>query len=165
MEADPELQAILEKWGSEDVAYEFLRKEFERINSDGFGGCLSVPHFQIKPIWLSRGLMGERNSLADYEPAEGNRPARIGIFTAALLDDDRLRRVLAHEMIHHWEHAIADDQNTGYPSQLDEMISDGFSDSVREDRWRRWHSPRFLSKAYSLAKLLDIVPRKLLFGG
>jgi hypothetical protein len=163
---DTEFDAILRKWGSETAVYKFLKEEFERANASAFQGQLTLPKLQIKPMWLSSGLMGERNSGADYEPAEQNRPAEIGIFTAFLLDEDRTRLVLVHEMIHHWEQTLAtDDENEDYPASLAKEIKEGFSDPRRERSWRGVHSERFIAKAYDVAKLLSIPPRTLLYGG
>jgi hypothetical protein len=69
MDVDPEFQPILKKWGSEKGVYAFLRQQFDQINKDAFDGRLTMPDLLIKPMWLSKGLMGERNSGADYEPA------------------------------------------------------------------------------------------------
>jgi len=165
MEANAELQAILKKWGSEDAAQEFLRREFEQINSKAFEGCLSLPNFVIKPMWLSKGLMGERNSGADYEPAEANHPAEIGMFTAVLLDEGLTRLALVHEMIHHWESTIAgDNESAEYPTAMDELISKHFSESLCERRWRLTHSRRFISKTCRVGQALNFPLDKLLFG-
>jgi hypothetical protein len=108
--------------------------------------------------------MGERNSGGDYEPAEENKPAEIGVFTSYLRDEHIARRVLAHEMIHHWENTVADNEASYYPDGIDLEISKCFSDRERERRWRSGHSKRFISKAYSVADSLGILARVLLFG-
>lgn len=164
-EVDQELQMISRVWGSEKAVHDFLQNQFAQINSQFFRNQLAQAEFQIKPIWLSKGLMGERHSGADYEPPEGDRPACIGVFTALLSDKDRTLRVLVHEMIHHWGHTVAREaENESYPAKMDAIIKRGFPDPAREDSWRRAHSRRFISKAYRMARALKRAPKELLFG-
>jgi hypothetical protein len=165
MNLDLEFDLLRNEWGSEEAVYSFLKSEFGRINVTAFEGRLSLPRFQIKPMWLSKGLMGERNSGADYEPSETARPAEIGVFTECLHDKDKTVCILAHEMVHHWEHTVADkDESTEYPPSLDREISEGLEGSFRERGWRRGHSRRFICKAYRVAEVLNLPPRTLLFG-
>lgn len=163
-ELDPSEQDVLEKWGSDEAVYTFLQRELERINLKGFEGKLSLPQLQIKPMWLSRGFMGERHSAADYEPAEGDKPATIGVFSVVLLDERDARIALVHEMIHHWEMTVKEESpNCSYPMNVDEMIRQRFSDTMKEHLWRTAHSSRFISKSFEIAICLKISMRDLLF--
>ncbi len=165
MQFDPPEQAVLDKWGSEDTVYAFLQRELEEINVMCFGGTLTLPELQLKPMWLARGLMGERNSGADYEPAKENKPAQIGIFSVSLPEEHKTRIVLAHEMIHHWEMtSLEESSESSYPPEIDQTIKDRFPAEVRENSWRKGHSPRFISKACKVAGSLRISVRELLFG-
>ncbi len=160
-----EFDALIEKWGSEAAVYRFLDAEFERVNVAAFQSRLSAPHFQIKPMFLAHGLMGERHSGADYEPAEIGKRAEIGIFTVIFQDEGKTSQVLAHELIHHWEHTVAAEKEpTDYPATVDAEISRGFSDPQREHHWRNGHSRRFIAKACQVAQILGLPVRKLLFG-
>ncbi len=161
MDQEPEFQALLDKYGSERAVYQALEEEFERVNRLAFGGLLGTPALLIYPMWLSRGLMGEHSCRGQYEPAEERRPAEIRLFTDALLSGD-WPRVLAHEMIHHWEHAAPGDAPTAYPPEIDRAISEGLRE--REHHWRSKHSGRFIAEACRVALALGVPPRKLLFG-
>lgn len=166
VELEEELKALLERWESEEAVYAFLESELERINIDCFGRHLSLPQLQIKPMWLSRGLLGERRSGADYEPANGDKPAVIGLFSVVLRDEHSARIALAHEMIHHWELTTEEECHEGaYPKQVDKMIRQHFSEMTKEHVWRIGHSARFIWKACEVAKLLGIFVRDLLFKG
>lgn len=161
---EPEDIAFLKKWGSEEIAYAFLQYEQKRINLECFEGRLSLPKLQIKPMGLSRGLFGERRSGAEYEPANGDRPAVIGLFSVVLLDERMARIALAHEMIHHWEMTIEEQcHEWSYPNYIDKMIRERFSGTTKQHIWRAGHSARFISKAYKAAKSLGISVRDLLF--
>jgi hypothetical protein len=162
---DPEFAEIFQIWQSEAAIYSFLNDEFTAHNCKIFDERLSPVRFQIKPMWLSHGLLGERNSGADYEPAEKDWAAVIGILTSCLRDQEKTRRVLVHEMIHHWETTVAtDDEASDYPDSVDAEIAEGFSDPDRERRWRNGHTKRFIAKAYSTAETLGFPTRSLLFG-
>jgi hypothetical protein len=153
---DPEFKPLLEKWGSKKAVYAFLKKKFDRINRDAFGGSLEMPTLKINPI--------EPNSTGNYAPAERHRPAVIGIFTHVLMDEDAARRVLAHYVIHHWENTVATDNDSeDYPASVDQEISKEFSTGYRERAWRSSHSRRFISKACDVAKSLSIPAREVLF--
>ena len=165
MAADPELEAVLEKWGSEDRAQECLKEEFNEINLKAFRGRLHLPRIWIKPMWLSKGLLGEQNAGGNYEPKEGNWLATISLFTAVLLEDDLRRRVLAHEMVHHWEPTIKEEtESIDYPTSIDRTIAQRFSNPSGERSWRSRHSRTFIAKACCVARALGFPPEKLLFG-
>lgn len=154
MNADPEFEPILKKWGSEKAVYAFLKKEFDRINRSAFGGCLALPSLQIEV---------ERTSFGEYDPAERYRPAVIRISSNMLRDEDNARRTLAHYMIHHWESTVATNNHSAdYPATVDEEISKSFPTGYRERAWRSGHSRRFISKAYDIAKSLSIPTREIL---
>jgi hypothetical protein len=162
---DPEFAEIFQIWQSEAAIYRFFDDEFTALNCKVFDGRLSPVRFQIKPMWLSHGLLGERNSGGDYEPAEKDWAPVIGIFTSCLRDKEKTRRVFVHEMIHHWETTVAtENETTRYPRSVDAEISKGFSDPDRERRWRNGHSKHFIAKAYSTAETLGFPIRSLLFG-
>jgi len=164
MDLEPDLEALLETWGSEEAIYTFLEREIEGININCFDGRLSLPQVQVKPMWLSRGLLGERRSGADYEPANGDKPAVIGLFSVVLRDEHSARIALAHEMIHHWEMTTEEECHEGsYPKQVDKMIRQHFSEMTKEQVWRIGHSARFIWKACKGADSLDIPVRELLF--
>jgi hypothetical protein len=164
VELEPDLKVLLDKWGFEEVLYKFLESELKRINRNCFGGQLSLPRLQVKPMWLSRGLLGERRSGADYEPRNGDKPAVIGLFSIVLRDEHSARIALAHEMIHHWEMTTEEEcHEWSYPKQVDEMIRQRFSNTTKEHVWRIGHSTRFIWKACEAAKSLGISVRDLLF--
>jgi len=164
MDLEPDLKALIEKWGSEGALYAFLESELEHINRDCFGKRLSLPKLQVKPMWLSRGLLGERHSGAEYEPADGNKSAVIGLFSVVPLDEHSTRIALAHEMIHHWEMTREEKcQEWSYPKQVNKMIRQHFSGTTKERIWRAAHSARFISKAHEVAKSLGISVWDLLF--
>jgi len=164
MEFEPDFEALLEKWGSEEAVSSFLQHQLERINNDCFNGRLALPQLQIKPMWLSRGLFGERRSGADYEPANGDKPAVIGLFPVILLDERSARIALAHEMIHHWEMTTEDKcHEWSYPERVDKIIQQRFSNANKEHLWRARHSARFIAKAHNVANSLSIPIRELLF--
>ena len=165
MELDPLEQAVLDKWGSEEAVYVFLERELEQINAQCFHGHLSLPRLQLKPMWLAKGLLGgEPFRGGDYDRATSEKPAEIGLFPVALVDKDRARIVLAHEMIHHWEVTTEEESDDwSYPSEVDEIIRQRFSGTMRERSWRAGHSIRFISKTCEVARCLDIPVGHLLF--
>jgi hypothetical protein len=162
---DDDLRALLNKWGSEGVIYRFLDSEAKRVNRRCFGGRLILPAIQVKPEWLSRGLLGGGHAGADYEPAADGREATVGMFASTLLDQDRAKRALTHELVHHWEHTIGRARRaTAYPKEIDAVIVSRFSKPERAARWRSGHSTRFIAKLWSVATLLDEPIDGFLFG-
>jgi hypothetical protein len=155
MSFDPEFKPVLEKWGSEKAVHALLKKEFNRINKAAFNGRITIPMLQIKPM--------EQNATGNYAPAERHRPAVIGISANVLMDEDTARRVLAHYIVHHWEHTLATDNDSEeYPATVDQEISKQFPTGYRERVWRSSHSRRFISKACEVAKVLSIPAQEIL---
>jgi len=158
MSLDPEFEPIFKKWGSENTVYAFLKREFDRINRDAFGGSLEMPELKIKPM--------EQNAAGNYVPADRHRPAVIGILANVLIDEETARRALAHYMTHHWENTLATSwESEDYPASIDQEISKNFSTGYRERQWRSFHSRRFISKACDVANSLAMTVLKLLFEG
>jgi hypothetical protein len=166
MELKSEFESLLRKWGSEERIYDFLQDQASELVKLIFDNPVAVPKLQILPSWLKCGIMGEHPRAAGtYDPAEKNRKAEIGIFATTLMDEDRSRRVLAHELIHHWEYSSGEVAATdGYPCDIDKLISEAFETKVQEARWRLGHSGRFITKASRVAEALGLSVRELLFG-
>jgi len=153
---DPEFKLVLEKWGSEKSVHAFLKREFDRINRAVFDGSLEIPELKINPN-------NETNSTGNYMAADRYRPAVIGIFVNVLKDEARVRRALAHYIVHYWENTLATDKDSeDYPTTVDEEISKEFSTGYRERAWRSTHSRRFIAKACDVAKALAIPVREVL---
>jgi hypothetical protein len=111
-----------------------------------------------------RGVLGGGQAGADYEPAADGREA-VGMFASTLLDEDRAKRALTHELVHHWEHTIGRARRpTAYPKEIDAEIKARFSRPGRAARWRAAHSARFIAKLWSVATMLDEPIDGLLFG-
>jgi hypothetical protein len=165
MALDEDLQALLDKWGSEGRLYGYLEEQLAELCTLVCGAGVTVPEIQVKPTWLARGLLGGRQLAgADYEPSEGDRVAIIGLYPSVLTDEAVIRRVLAHELIHHWEHlGAAGASRLSYPDDADKIVSSRFENPGRESRWRAAHSQVFIAKANSVASALDIRLRDLLF--
>lgn len=161
-------RAVLEKWGSEDILYEFLNRELWQINIVGFNNSLSLPKIQAKPEFLSRGIMGEylgSRAGGDYIPSENERPAEIGIFSSVLIDEEMTRLVLAHEMTHHWDYEV---RQKGYlkpyPESIDQYLEKRFETPLKLRSWRSRHHRDFISKAIEVSDLLGIDHLKFLCG-
>jgi hypothetical protein len=155
---------VLAKWGSWDALDAHLDRLVTELLPIVCGHNAPVPAVQVKPTWLARGLLGGQHSGADYEPAEEQRPAVIGLFPAVLTDEALLRVVVTHELVHHWEHLGA--HGTDEPSSPDAaaaIIAAHFTDTQRERRWRAGHSSHFIAKASSVAATLGVQLRQLLF--
>lgn len=166
MELEPEFEALLEKWSSEEKIYEFLQCHAAQLVELIFHRPVVVPHLQILPSWLKRGITGEHPEAAGtYDPSERDQEAEIGIFATTLMDEARSQHVLAHELIHHWEHTSGDVTAVEeYPSKIDSLISEVFETNALERGWRAGHSRRFIAKASGVAEVLGVPVRKLLFG-
>jgi len=166
MELESESESLLEKWSSEERIYEFLQQQAEKIAELIFENPIAVPNLQILPSWLKCGITGEHPKAAGtYDPADEGHKAEIGIFATTLMDEDRSRSVLAHELIHHWEYSSGDVAATDeYPSDVDNLISDAFESKAREAIWRVGHSRRFIAKASRVAEALGVPVRNLLLG-
>ncbi len=155
---------ILEKWGSWDALYTGLERLANELCPVICGHDAPAPRVQVKPTWLARGLLGGQHTGADYEPAEREQPAVIGLFPSVLTDDFLLRRVVAHELVHHWENlGAAGAHELPSPDGAAAIISARFRDSQRERSWRSGHSASFISKASSVAATLGVPLRELLF--
>ncbi|MDA2921096.1 hypothetical protein MYX76_16665 [Desulfobacterota bacterium AH_259_B03_O07] len=167
MALDESLQAILDKWGSEDHLYDFLHSEMESLSCVVFGKEVSLPDIQVKPNWLARGIMGEHPTAGgDYEPEDNEFPAQIGLFPSVLLDERMIQIVIAHELIHHWEYMVHNDcSELNYPAEIDEVIDRTLKTPKRTSRWRSGHSARFISKATVVARKLDLPLLDMLFRG
>jgi hypothetical protein len=166
MELKSEFESLLRKWGSEERVYEFLQDQASQLAELIFENPVAIPNLQVLPSWLKCGIMGEHGKAAGtYDPAEKNQKAEIGIFATTLMDEDRSRRVLAHELIHHWEYLSRDVAATdGYSDDIDNLISEAFETKVQETIWRGRHSRRFIAKASRVAEALGVSVRELLFG-
>lgn len=166
MELESEFEFLLEKWGSEERIYEFLQHQAGQLAELIFVNPVAVPNLQILPSWLKCGIIGEHPKAAGtYDPGEEDQKAEIGIFATTLMDEDRSRRVLAHELIHHWEYSSGDVATADrYPSDIDNLISEAFESKAREAIWRVGHSRRFIAKASRVAEALGVPVKKLLFG-
>ena len=104
MTDDPDFADIIQIWGSEAALYEHLQRELVKgLGKDILGPADSLPRIQVKPAWLSRGLMGESHAAADYTPALDDTLAEIGLYPSVLRTRADTRMALVHELIHHWE--------------------------------------------------------------
>ncbi len=159
-----EEEAVLAKWGSWDALYTYLDRLVRELSPVVCGHHTPVPTVEVKPTCLARGLLGGQHSGADYEPAEGQRPAVIGLFPAVLTDEALLRLVVAHELVHHWEHLGAQGADELPSSEAAAtIIAARFTNAQRERRWRSGHSSYFIAKASSVAATLGVQLRQLLF--
>ena len=167
MELDKEFQVLLDKWGSEDCLYDFLSREMESLSRVVFDKDVTLPNIQVKPSWLARGIMGEHPTAGgDYQPADQELSAQIGLFPSVLLDERMTRIVIAHEIVHHWEHTAPNDSSQlEYPVEIDEVIERTFKTPQRTSRWRSGHSSRFISKAATVASKLNLPLPDMLFRG
>jgi len=166
MVLESEFEALLEKWGSEKRIYEFLQRQAGQLVELIFENPVAIPNLQILPSWLKCGITGEHPKAAGtYDPAEEDLKAEIGIFATTLMDEDRSRSVLAHELIHHWEYSSGDvAASDEYPSDIDNLISEAFESKAREANWRFRHSRKFIVKTSRVAEALGVPVRDLLFG-
>jgi hypothetical protein len=157
-------EAVLADWGGEDSLYRFLEAQLAELCPIVCGTAAPPPRLQVKLSFLRKGPMGERSSGADYEPEEGEFPATIGIFPVILQNEEKLRRVLAHELIHHWEHLGSPGvELLSYPPEADAIIDARFRDGPHNTRWRSGHSKSFISKAAAVAAILEVPLADLLF--
>lgn len=156
---EDDIKLINEVWGSEDALRSFLQIEVERLCPIVCGRNSSVPETDIRPTILARGIPGFSSGLrsAEYEPREGDRPATIVLFPSAFTDKEIPKSALTHELIHHWEISNTfSDTIFDYPIETESVIQSAFKDPIKLKRWRTAHSPRFVSKAISVAQTLNI---------
>lgn len=159
------MDLITEIWGSEDEALGHLNSLVEEYNQELFDGKLPPVVVCIAPRWVLRGPLGTNtNGGARYEPSDtGTATIYLGVTT--ITSKKRASEVLAHEMVHHWENTIATDLDSyKYPARIDKMIERAFKNEQKRAHWRAAHSPRFIAKAYSLAKKIGLPVERLLWG-
>lgn len=167
MDIDEDFKLVLEKWGTEEHLYNFLYQEMENLGPIIYGENFGLPNIQIKPTWLAKGIMMEHPTAGgDYQPPEKGDKAEIGLFPSILTDDRMVRIVLAHELIHHWEHLATQNQESyEYPAEVNKIIENTFKTAERIRRWRNGHSDRFISKAVIVANHLGFPIQYMLFRG
>jgi hypothetical protein len=164
MTTDTEDEAVLNRWGGEESLCRFLDIQVAEICEAVCGPGVVVPMVQVKPSSLARGLMRERRSGADYEPGDNSVPATIGLYPIVLRDRDTVRRVLAHELIHHWEQLERPDPDLPpHPHAPDDVVSARFAEPHADRKWRLTHSQLFSSKADQVAAVLGVPLADLLF--
>ncbi len=157
---------FLQKWGSEEVAKDFIEKQYQKINKTCFGGELSKVEIEIRPMIAKEGeiLFGHSSAGAEYRSKESVVGAKIILYSVLLLEEELAITVLAHELVHHWEHTMGNFSSAvSYPVELDHIISQHFSDIRKEGSWRSGHSDRFLSKIYEVAVNLNLSLKDILF--
>ena len=158
---EPEFKELLAKWGTEDDIYAFFDRELEILGPLICGSGTPLPKVMIVPSSFVRGPMYS-NAAADYEPDFPGSGPIIGMSPSVLMDEGVARRVLAHELIHHWEHIAGHDApKKTYPKKIDELISKSLGEP--EASWRGGHSSTFIAKAVEVAKQLDPPIERLLF--
>ncbi len=155
---------IIARWGGEEALSAFLDLLLADLCPLICGSHAPLPILQLKPSWLASGVMGGGHAGADYEPPDGNRPATISIFPSVLKDEAKVRSVLTHELIHHWEHlGSVRRESLAYPGECDALVSSRYSDESKQRLWRSGHSQVFISKAAEVARRLNICVDDLLF--
>lgn len=157
-------QTVLKEWKSTKAIHSFLQEEFERINGICFDGQLALPRFQVKRIWLPRGIRGGERIVAHYVPASRGHQARISLYPHALLSEQNARAALAHELIHHWEATIVEDGSSiSYPPVVNQIIAKRFPDQKTEQKWRKSHSIQFIAKVSKVSRALGLSFMELIF--
>lgn len=157
---------FLQKWRSEESAYNFIEKQFQIINKTCFNGELAELEIEIRPMFAKEGeiLFGHSSAGAEYQPKDTVMNAKIILYSVVLLEEELAITVLAHEMVHHWEHTVGSlSPKVGYPEELNQIISQRFRHAKREKIWRKGHSNRFLSKIYEVAVSLNLPLKDVLF--
>jgi len=164
MADDPDYNALLAEWGTEEALQTHIEKLVAVLCPMICGRHAAVPVVELRPGCFARGLFGERSAGAEYEAAEGCRPATIGVYPRVFRRRDLLEPVLAHELIHHWEHLGADGAETlSYPDEADAKIAEKYGDK-QQARWRAAHSRAFVAKSAAIANALARPLEILLFG-
>jgi len=155
---------IIARWGGEEALSAFLDRLLADLCPLISGSHAPLPVLQLKPSWLASGVMGGDHAGADYEPSHGDRPATIGIFPRVLKDEAKVRSVLIHELIHHWEHlGSVGRESLAYLGECDALISSRYSEESKQRRWRSGHSQVFIAKAAEVARRLNICVDDFLF--
>lgn len=164
MTDDADYQGLLQVWGTEEALQVHLEKIVAQLCPMICGVDAPVPVVEPRPSWVARALLGGRSARAQYEPAEAGQPPKIAAYPGLFLQPDLLRRVLAHELIHHWEHLGAvGAEALGYPDDADARIAGKYGDSAQGRSWGAAHSRSFVAKAASVATSLAQPLAVLLF--
>jgi len=160
-----DLTFIQARWGSERTLNSFLAREVGALCGLICGRDVAVPRVEVRPSFLARGLFGKNSRAAEYIPDDdSNTQPTIIMLPAACESREKARLILAHELIHHWEHTSDSPALDRYEShRLDSFVSSLFSNGEREQRWRGGHSRVFISKAALVANQLQVDLRNLLF--
>jgi hypothetical protein len=147
------LQTMSEVWGSEEQANIGLANQVAELNAIVFDGELPCVNVHVAPRSMLSGLFGaDRNAAANYNPAYEDHAAYIFVGQSAIMSKDQARIILAHELVHHWEHTVSTDSDPStYPNEIEMMIKHWFPDFKSEKKWRATHSNRFLAKAYLMS--------------
>lgn len=162
---DEEIDELaMKKWEDQDNLEKILKKDLNTINCKCFNGKLPKIEIDIAPMWVSRGLFGERVAMGEYRPQEDSYSARITIFTCALLEDNIRFMAISHEMIHHWEFSNPEAEGIEtYPAEVESLVTTLFKTEYKRQHWCSAHSPRFCYKAIEVSKILNLPLTTLLF--
>ena len=164
MSIEQDLELIKQHWGSENSLNVFLDAEVRRLCPLICGSDAPLPRVQLVPTFMEGGLLGGTRRGGEYEPHDGNFPATVSILPSMATDKASVTRVLAHELVHHWEHLRARGVSAlTYPAHADGVIAARFRHSGRESRWRGGHSRDFIAKLHAVGQTLGEDLRELLF--
>ncbi len=154
---------MLQKWGNEERAYNFIKEQFQIINKTCFNDELPELEIEIRPMF-ARGLFGSSSSGAEYYTKDSVMEARIVLYSVALLEKELSVTVLAHEMVHYWEDFTKNlSAEYSYPEEFDQIISQHFNDGTKQQSWSNGHSRRFLGKISEVAETLKLSSKRILF--
>jgi len=157
---------MLQKWGNEERAYNFIKEEFQVINKTCFNDELPELEIEIRPMFAREGdiLFGSSSAGAEYYAKDSVMEARIVLYSVALLEEELAVTVLAHEMVHYWEDFTKNlSAEYSYPEEFDQIISQHFKDGIKQQSWRNGHSRRFLGKISEVAETLKLSSKRILY--
>ena len=132
------------------------------------GEAAPVPLPLPQSGWTAaRGLLGEYAAGTEYRRAERGREAAIVVHQSLVADPGLLRLALAHELLHHWEHVVADDPGRAaperYPAEVEALVRRLLPDALRQRRWLERHSPRYVAQARTVCARLGLPLEAMLF--
>jgi len=156
---------VVGAWGSEEALHMFLETEVQRLCTLICGAGVEPPRAEVRPSFLSRGLLGGKLRGGEYEPKDGSYKATIAVFPNVCSDRGLLSTVLAHELVHHWETISEEELPPRYPPEVDETIKEIFGSENAERSWRNSHSEKFISKGWLVTQQLGIPVHSFLANG
>lgn len=157
-----DMEGLLTSWNTEDVLQRFLDKKMDELFPIIVGHDISKPKTEWQPDGTFHMLRKKR--MAHYSPKTNNSPAKIILYTKAVINRKIAQYTLAHELIHFWQfNIILFTPIVDFPKEVKEISESCFRHKDEKAQWLEDHDHVFVMRAFELSKKLKCNLKDILF--